>query len=88
MRRVEKKVVPPYFDLIQAGKKTYEWRLDDFEVAEGDVLVLREWNPASKEYTGREMEKTVGYVGKWHPGDEFWSMEEVQKTGFQVISLV
>ena len=32
------------------GKKKFELRLGDFEVEEGDVLVLEEWDPKTKEY--------------------------------------
>jgi hypothetical protein len=88
MARVEKKVWPGYIDLIESGQKSYDWRLDDFEIHEGDVLVLREWDPETKEYTGRHVEKTVGYVGKWKPNEPFWSTDDVLSKGFQVISLL
>ena len=90
MRTVEKKVRPEYFEAILAGKKTFELRLDDFEVHEGDTLLLREWEPRTKSYTGREISKTVGYVGKWKVAEltEFWTPEEIEKHGLQVISLL
>jgi ribosomal protein S17 len=42
MVRIEKKVWLNYFQAILEGKKTYEFRLNDFECNEGDILVLRE----------------------------------------------
>ena len=63
--KIEKKVWPEYFEAIQDGRKTFELRLNDFEINEGDILVLKEWDPETKSYTGRELEKTVTYVGKW-----------------------
>ncbi|MEK6824895.1 MAG: DUF3850 domain-containing protein [Nanoarchaeota archaeon] len=83
--KIEKKVWPEYFQKIIDGVKTYELRLADFECNQGDVLVLKEWNPKTKEYTGRTIEKIVTYVGKTK-SQTFWSKEDVEKYGFQIIS--
>ena len=53
MKKIEKKVWPEYFQEILDGKKTFELRLNDFDIKEGDTLVLKEWNPETKDYTGR-----------------------------------
>ncbi len=89
MQTIEKKVWPEYFQQILEGKKTFEVRLNDFEIEEGDTLVLREWDPATKNYTGRHLSRTVGYVGKWKIDDltKFWPREEIDRKGIQVISL-
>ena len=89
MKKIEKKVWPEYFQQILDGKKTFELRLNDFDITEGDILVLKEWNPENKIYTGRELERKVGYVGKWKIDDltKFWSKEDIEKNGLQVISL-
>lgn len=39
------KVVPPYFDSLVAGSKTFEVRKNDRAYQRGDVLRLREWHP-------------------------------------------
>jgi hypothetical protein len=85
MKTIEKKVWPDYYQKILDDEKHYELRLADFECNPGDVLVLREWDPETKEYTGRKMEKSVTFVGKTK-GQKFWSEEEVEKHGFQIIS--
>ena len=89
MKKVEKKIWPEYFQAIADGKKTFELRLNDFDIVEGDVLLLKEWDPKYKEYTGRELEKEVGYVGKWKIDDltQFWPMEDIREKGLQIISL-
>jgi len=89
MQKIEKKVWPEYFEEILNGKKTFELRLNDFEIGEGDTLVLKEWDPKIKAYTGRELEKKVGYVGKWKIDEltKFWPKEEIETNGLQVISL-
>ncbi|MDP3989340.1 MAG: DUF3850 domain-containing protein [bacterium] len=69
MNTIEKKVWPEYFQQILDNKKTFEVRLNDFEINEGDTLVLKEWDPQTKDYTGRELERTVGWVGRWKVDD-------------------
>lgn len=83
--RVEKKTWPEYFEKIQSGEKTFDLRLADFECKPGDTLVLREWDPVKKEYTGRVLEKEIGYVLKTKNLD-FFNPEEIDKYGFQVVS--
>ncbi|OGM26849.1 hypothetical protein A2627_05540 [Candidatus Woesebacteria bacterium RIFCSPHIGHO2_01_FULL_39_28] len=83
--KIEKKVWPEYFQKILDGVKTYELRLADFECNPGDTLILREWNSKTKEYTGRQLEKVVTYVGKTKDMT-FWSKEEVEKYGYQIIA--
>ena len=81
----EKKIWPEYFQLIIEGKKTYELRLADFECKEGDLLILKEWDPDSKAFTGREVKKKVTYVGKTKNAT-FWPPEDIEEHGFQIIS--
>lgn len=87
MALIKKKIQPEYFEAVVSGKKKYEVRLDDFEIKEGDILVLEEWNPETKKYTGRKSEKKVTYVGKFKINQLFWSKEEIEAKGIQIISL-
>ncbi len=90
MTKIEKKIWPEYFSAILEGKKTFELRLNDFVVEAGDALLLREWDPATQEYTGREIEKEVGYVLPFTATDleKFYSKTEIDDKGLQVISLL
>ncbi len=87
MATIKKKIWPEYFDEVISGKKKYELRLNDFEVQEGDSLVLEEWDPKTGEYTGRKTEKKVSYVGKFKIDKLFWSEEEIKEKCIQIISL-
>ena len=69
MARITKKIWTEYFELISTGKKKFELRLDDFDAKEGDTLVLEEWDPETKKYTGRKIEKKVGYILKFKLDD-------------------
>jgi len=84
MNKIEKKVWPEYFQEILDGKKTYELRLADFDIKEGDILVLKEWNPETKEYTGRTIEKKAIHIIKTKDLS-FWNKEEIDKYGYQII---
>jgi hypothetical protein len=84
--KIEKKVWIEYFQRILEGDKKFELRLADFECNEGDILLLKEWDHEKQEYTGREIEKKVRYVGKTKGATKFWSQEDIDKYGFQIIS--
>lgn len=83
--KIKKKVWPEYFNKITSGDKSFEIRLADWECKVGDTLVLKEWNPETKEYSGREIEKKVTYVFKTKD-QKFWDKEEVEKFGLQIIA--
>lgn len=84
---IKKKVWPEYFTALADGRKNYELRLNDFEVNEGDTLLLEEWDPTTQTYTGRSLEKQVTYVGKFKIDELFWPPEEIKDKGIQVIAL-
>ena len=85
-KKIRKKVWPEYFEAILRGDKKFELRLADWECRKGDVLVLEEWSPKTKDYTGRVVEKKVKYVIKTKGTDKFWPKKDIEKNGFQVIS--
>lgn len=66
------KTWPEFYAAIERGEKTFEVRLDDRGYAVGDVLTLREYDPALYQagggLTGREMRKVVTYK---MPGGRF-----------------
>ena len=84
MARIEKKAWPELFEKVMNGQKNFDLRLADFDIAEGDTLVLREWDPEKKDYTGREVEKEAKIILKTKD-QKFWPDQEVEKYGFQVI---
>jgi hypothetical protein len=62
MKTHELKTWPEHFCDVAAGRKTFELRLDDREFAVGDTLVLREWSPRAKEYSGGVERRTVSHI--------------------------
>ena len=59
MKTHELKTVQPHFDHVRSGAKRAEIRRDDRGFAAGDVLVLKEYDPATDSYSGREVEVRV-----------------------------
>lgn len=86
MAIVKKKIWPEYFELVKSGKKRFELRVADFDIKEGDTLALGEWDQKTKEYTGRSIEKKVGYVLKVELND-FGQKDLIEKHGLYVIHL-
>ncbi|MBE3118977.1 MAG: DUF3850 domain-containing protein [Candidatus Atribacteria bacterium] len=62
MRLHELKIWPDFFNLTVSGKKNFEIRVNDrgFEVL--DRLLLREFNPSTQAYTGREHAVSISHM--------------------------
>ncbi len=77
----ELKVWRMYFEELNSGVKSFEYRKDDrtprFEV--GDVLRLREWGGYGMDYSGRECFRRVTYIARGGP---------IIPEGFCIMSLV
>ena len=84
MNLIKKKIWPKYFQLVRAGKKKFEIRLADFKIKEDDVLILQEWDPKNKRYTGRQLKKRVKYILKFKLND-FGQKEKIEKKGIYII---
>ena len=87
MVEVRKKCWPGFFQLVLSGKKNSEIRLADFALKAGDTLILEEWDPKTKKYTGRKLQKRVKAVQKVDVS-KFHSMEEIRKNGLYLIEMV
>jgi len=58
------KIWPVYFDAVDEGRKTFEFRKDDRGFVSGDTVTLKEWDPKTNNYTGRELGFEIGFVLK------------------------
>lgn len=62
------KTWPIVFDAVATRAKTFEIRKDDRGYQVGDILLLREWDPETEEYSGRKVRALVTYL---LPGGRF-----------------
>ena len=84
MTVIKKKSWPKVFEAVRTGKKKFEVRLADFAVKKGDILVLAEWDPKTKKFTGREIRKKVDFVYTFRL-DAFGQKKAIEKKGLHII---
>jgi hypothetical protein len=85
---IVKKAWPDLYEKVASGEKTFDARLGDFAASVGDILVLREWDPKIREYTGRELRKTISFcLAVPYTGNELWSEADLRKYGLQIMAL-
>jgi len=58
----ELKSWPEYFKAVRADVKRFEIRKNDRNFKVCDLITLREWDPKTKEYTGRWSLHEITYV--------------------------
>ncbi|WP_082116271.1 ASCH/PUA domain-containing protein [Hymenobacter terrenus] len=58
----ELKIWPECFAAVKAGSKPFDVRENDQGFQVGDMLLLREFEPESEQYTGRTLTRWVSYV--------------------------
>ena len=84
MAVIRKKLWPKWFKIMKSQRRNAELRLADFNIKKGDILILEEWSPKKKEYTGKFLRKTVKRVIKFNPLD-FYSAKDIKKHGCYLI---
>ncbi len=84
--KIKKKTWIPYFQEILDGKKTFDVRLANFACKPGDILILEEYDPKTKKYTGRKIQKEITFVLNTKT-QKFWSQTDIKKYGLSIISL-
>lgn len=61
MKTHDLKSWPEFFQPVFEGKKNFELRRDDRHFMVGDVLVLKEWEPNTAKYSGRQVRKVITF---------------------------
>lgn len=75
---IEVKCLPEYYEAVRTGVKPWELRYNDRDYAEGDLLILREWN--GEAYTGRRQTVKITYILREFAGlAEGWVIMSVQR---------
>lgn len=77
---------PEYFTALDKGTKQFELRRDDRGFRVGDRLMLREWDPATQQYSGRELLLRITYKLEHRPGAGC-AAEFGLKEGYAILSV-
>lgn len=81
--KIRKKTWKEAFEKILSGEKTFDARLANFRCKPGDILVLEEYDPKTKKYTGRKIEKKVTFVLNTKE-QKYWSQSDIKKEGLLI----
>lgn len=81
---IKKKTWKEGFEKILSGEKTFDARLANFECEPGDILVLEEYDPKLKKYTGRKLEKKIIFVLNTKD-QKYWSQSDISKEGILIM---
>jgi len=84
MAVVRKKIWPKWFKIMKSERRNAELRLADFQIKPGDILILEEWDPKKKEYTGKMLRKKAKKVTKVNLLD-FYTAKDLKKYGCYLI---
>ncbi|MBF0553671.1 MAG: DUF3850 domain-containing protein [Nitrospirae bacterium] len=67
----ELKCWPVFYQAILDKSKLFEIRKNDRDFHVGDLLLLKEYEPVSEQYTGRETIKAISYILSEHSGLQY-----------------
>lgn len=87
MKTIKKKSWPEYFEKALSGEKKFELRIADFDIKPGDILILEEYNPKTKTYTGRSIKKKINYIMQTKDMEKIHSKKELEKHGIYVLQM-
>ena len=88
MTEIKKKCWPEFFEKFCSGERTFELRLADFELKDEDIIVMEEYNPETKSYTGRKASFKCKKVEHFAQNPlQFYNVEDIKKFGFWIIQL-
>jgi len=83
--RIRKKTWKEAFEKMLSGEKTFDARLANFNCQIGDILVLEEYDPELKKYTGRKIEKKITFILNTK-NQKFWTQSDINKQGLVIMA--
>ena len=82
--KIRKKTWIEAFEKILSGEKTFDARLANFSCKVGDILVLEEYDPVLKRYTGRKLEKKITFLLDTKE-QKYWRQSDIKKNGMLIM---
>ena len=71
MKVYKLKILPEYYKAQIEGKKNFEIRKNDRGYQVGDWILLKEYNPEIKKFTGRKVTVEVTYITNYQQKDGY-----------------
>lgn len=65
------KILPEYYNAQVEGKKNFEIRKNDRDYKVGDKLVLKEYDPKAKEFTGQSFITEITFITDYQQKDGY-----------------
>lgn len=65
------KILPEYYKAQIEGKKNFEIRKNDRDYKVGDKLVLKEYDPKAKEFTGQSFITEITFITNYQQKDGY-----------------
>ena len=88
MAIIRNKCWPEWYGKFISGERTFELRLADFDLKDGDTIMMQEYDPETKTYTGREASFLCKRVEKSAQNPlQFYNIDDVKRHGFWIINL-
>ena len=81
---IHKKIWPKFFRDVIYRNKRFEIRKDEDDIKPGDTLILTEWDPSRKKYTGLKLVCRVRYVFRSDDYEEDFGL----KPGYCIIGFI
>lgn len=71
MKVHELKISSEFFEAVRDGRKKFEIRKNDRKFQEGDILILKEYDPINQLFTGESIKVEITYMTDWGQKDDY-----------------
>ena len=71
MKVHELKIEPKYLEAVKGGRKKFEIRNNDRNYQEGDILILRDYDPITQLFSGEIIKVEVTYMTDYAQQDGY-----------------
>lgn len=71
MKVHELKIGFEFFEAVKDGRKKFEIRKNDRNYQEGDILILKEYDPLTQLFSGEIIKVEITYMTDWEQKDDY-----------------
>ncbi|MFS7388562.1 ASCH/PUA domain-containing protein [Carnobacterium maltaromaticum] len=71
MKVHELKIGSEFYEAVKDGRKKFEIRKNDRNYQEGDILILKEYDPLTQLFSGEIIKVEITYMTDWEQKNEY-----------------